>query len=65
MKQGRIPPSEGAWLTSKIVRKRLKISSCALAHLREAGHLQFIKRGNAYLYAEEGVKATNLPTIEH
>lgn len=42
---------EDAWLTSTQVRKRLKISTCNLAHLRQAGKLRFKKRGNAYLYS--------------
>ena len=57
MKTVRIPPTEGAWLTSNRVRKSLKISSCTLAHLREAGRLQFIKKGNAFLYSKNDVEA--------
>lgn len=44
---------EDAWLTSDQVRKRLKISTCDLAHLRQAGRLRFRKKGNAYLYAPD------------
>jgi hypothetical protein len=39
------------WLTSAEARKLLKISTCDLAHLREAGRLRFTKQGNAYLYS--------------
>lgn len=42
-------PDEG-WLRSEEVRKRLKLTTCELAHMREAGELQFKKQGNAYLY---------------
>lgn len=38
------------YLSSKEARKKLKVSSCELMHLREAGKLKFIKKGNAYLY---------------
>jgi hypothetical protein len=38
------------WLTSKEVEKQLRISSCELMHLREAGKLPFRKKGNAFFY---------------
>ncbi|WP_345685943.1 DNA phosphorothioation-associated putative methyltransferase [Novipirellula caenicola] len=41
---------EDDWLRSEEVRKRLKLTTCELAHMREAGELQFKKQGNAYLY---------------
>jgi len=44
------------WLTSVEVRKALKISTCDLAHLREAGAIQAEKRGNAYLYSSTDVQ---------
>lgn len=44
-----------AWLSSGETRKQLRISSCELMHLREAGHLRFKKQGNAFLYAERDV----------
>lgn len=37
------------------VMKKLKISSCELMHLREAGKFEFKKRGNAYLYEKKSV----------
>jgi hypothetical protein len=40
------------WLTSAVARKILKASTCELAHLREAGKIRFVKRGNAFLYAK-------------
>lgn len=42
-----------AWLTSDQVRKRLRISTCDLAHLRQARRLRFRKEGNAYLYSPD------------
>lgn len=39
------------WLKSKEVKKKLKISDCDLAHLRQDGLLSFIKQGNAFLYS--------------
>lgn len=47
------PGSE--WLSSGDARKRLRVSSCELMHLREAGRLRFKKQGNAFLYAAEDV----------
>tara|TARA_R110002049_G_scaffold285698_4_gene467051 strand:+ start:209908 stop:210510 length:603 start_codon:yes stop_codon:yes gene_type:complete len=42
--------SNEVWLRSEEVRKRLKLTTCELAHMREAGELPFKKQGNAYLY---------------
>lgn len=41
------------YLSSKEMRKKLKISGCELMYKREAGKLKFFKRGNAYLYEEK------------
>jgi hypothetical protein len=38
------------WLTSDEARQVLKVSSCELMHLRDAGKLPFRKKGNAFLY---------------
>ncbi|MCG9911060.1 MAG: hypothetical protein MH137_07135 [Flavobacteriales bacterium] len=46
---------EQKWLKSKEVMKTLKIRACDVMHLREAGKLEFIKKGNAFLYASESV----------
>jgi hypothetical protein len=43
------------WLKSKDVKKELKISDCDLAHIRIAGILGFIKKGNAFIYNSEDV----------
>ena len=43
------------WLKSKEVMKTLKIGTCDVMHLREAGKLKFTKQGNAFLYAAESV----------
>lgn len=53
---------EDAWLTSEQVRKRLKISTCDLAHLRQAGRLRFRKKGNAYLYCPDDCAKFNKGT---
>ena len=42
--------NESNYLTSKEMRKQLKVSGCELMHLREAGKLKFVKKGNAYHY---------------
>lgn len=41
---------EPKWLTSAEARKRLKLSTCDLAHLRNSGNLKFMKQGNAFYY---------------
>jgi hypothetical protein len=38
------------WLKSKEVEKVLKVDSCTLMHMRQAGKLRFKKKGNAFLY---------------
>jgi hypothetical protein len=50
------PAPEVQWLTSGATRKALRVSSCHLMHLREAGVLRFRKEGNAYLYSAADVK---------
>ena len=44
------------WLSSSEAREKLRISSCALMHRREAGQLRFKKKGNAFLYSSEDVE---------
>lgn len=44
------------WFSSSEAREKLRISSCELMHLREAGQLRFKKQGNAFLYAANDVK---------
>lgn len=38
------------YLNSKETRKKLKISSCELMHMRVNGKLKYLKKGNAYFY---------------
>ena len=38
------------WVKSVEARKKLRLSTCDLAHLREAGNIESKKVGNAYLY---------------
>ncbi|MCF6251230.1 MAG: helix-turn-helix domain-containing protein [Methylococcaceae bacterium] len=42
---------EEKWLSSKEVKKILKVSDCELSHLRNDGKLVFMKKGNAFLYS--------------
>ena len=44
------------FLTSKEVKAELKVQDCDLAHIRNAGKLQFTKKGNAYLYSKESIE---------
>jgi hypothetical protein len=44
-------------LTSKEAKVFLKIQDCDLAHIRNAGKLKFIKKGNAFLYKRESLEA--------
>ena len=39
------------WLRSAEVRRRLRLTTCQLAHLRTSGEIGFRKSGNAYLYS--------------
>ena len=43
------------YLTSKEAKAALKVQDCDLAHIRNAGKLQFAKKGNAYLYLKESI----------
>ena len=43
------------YLTSKETKAVLKVQDCDLAHMRNAGKLQFTKRGNAFLYSKESI----------
>lgn len=38
------------WVRSDEVRRQLKLSTCDLAHAREAGEIEYKKVGNAFLY---------------
>lgn len=42
--------TDGQWLRSDEIRRRLKLTTCELAHLCETGKINFQKQGNAYLY---------------
>jgi hypothetical protein len=41
----------------------MKVSTCDLAHLRNAGHLRFSKTGSAYLYDVSDCQ--RLATLRH
>jgi len=41
------------WVRSDEARKRLKMSTCELAHARQSGQISFRKEGNMYLYLVE------------
>lgn len=45
------------FLTSKEAKAELKVQDCDLAHIRNAGKLQFTKKGNAYLYSKESIES--------
>jgi hypothetical protein len=45
-----IPEDNDQWMNSTEARKRLKVSTCDLAHLRNAGKIESKKVGNAYYY---------------
>ena len=44
------------FLTSKEAKFELKVQDCDLAHIRNAGKLQFNKKGNVYLYSKESIE---------
>lgn len=39
-----------SWRSSGQAKLLLKISSCELMHLRDAGRIRLVKKGNAFLY---------------
>ncbi|GAA4273615.1 hypothetical protein GCM10022258_29090 [Aquimarina gracilis] len=43
------------YLSSKETKKALKISGCKLMHLREDGKIEYVKKGNAYLYLNTSI----------
>lgn len=47
------------YLTSKEAKKELKVQDCDLAHIRNSGKLEFVKKGNAFLYTKKSVEAFN------
>ena len=47
---------EGTYLTSKEAKKELRIGDCDLAHIRNAGKLNFKKKGNSFLYSQESIE---------
>lgn len=40
------------WLSSKDIKKQLKLSGCELMHLRERGELEYKRVGNAFFYKQ-------------
>jgi hypothetical protein len=44
------------YLNSKEAKAVLKIQDCDLAHIRNAGKLQFEKKGNAFMYSKESIE---------
>ena len=50
----RLPQTPSNWRSSEEISKHLKISSCVLSHIRQAGNLKFVKLGNAYYYDIDG-----------
>ncbi len=53
------PKDQGRWVRSDEARKLLKLSTCDLAHAREAGKIPFKKSGNAYLYRVDGTESAD------
>ncbi len=45
-----MPSPEDDWYPSADARRLLRLSTCDLAHLREAGKIEFKKVGRAFLY---------------
>ena len=53
------PRDQVRWVRSDEARKLLKLSTCDLAHAREAGRIPFKKLGNAYLYRIDGTESAD------
>lgn len=47
------------WLKSKEIMKILKIRACDVMHMREAGKLNYTKKGNAFFYSVESILKNN------
>jgi len=43
--------------SSKEAKAALKVQDCELVHIRNAGKLRFLKRGNAFMYSKDSVEA--------
>lgn len=54
-----MPNKPDEYLTSKEAKTELKVQDCDLAHIRNAGKLQFTKRGNAFMYSKESIDQFN------
>jgi len=44
------------YLASKEAKTVLKVQDCDLAHIRNAGKLQFTKKGNAFMYSKKSIE---------
>ena len=44
------------YINSNETKKQLSISSCKLMHLRIEGKLNFIKKGNTFLYNKNNIE---------
>ena len=44
------------FLTCKEAKAARKVQDCDLAHIRNAGKLEFTKKGNAYLYSKDSIE---------
>ena len=47
------------YLNSKEAKTVLKIQDCDLMHLRTSGKLNFLKKGNAFMYSKESINDFN------
>jgi hypothetical protein len=55
MKFEEITVNSDSFHNSQETKKRLKISDCELAHIRNAGKLKFLKKGKAFYYFESSI----------
>jgi hypothetical protein len=44
------------YMPTKEVKSKLKVQACDVMHLREAGQMQFTKKGNAFWYLRSDVE---------
>ena len=51
-----MPAAQYQYLNSKETKKKLKISSCDLMHMRVAGKLRYEKLGNAFWYDKSDIE---------
>ena len=54
---------EQKYINSKEAKAVLIVQDCDLAHIRNAGKLKFVKKGNAFMYSEKSIEEFISPQL--